>query len=919
MQTSFDRVNLILLGIFTLFLVSSVSAEWNIAVLDQPHSFQNISNASNTVQVIELTDGDGIPINESQLVGDSRIEYEYNNSIRNMEWLNEGYWYADFKLNNTGGHIEYEAEGETESSLIGDSSNEINDSRTFNLGNMSVNLINDFSDPINPENSFDIKVNVTDNESTFEDQANVDLYFTNGTWTSEVYNVNNMDDENNDGVDDHYKNFGLNFDLKYNSEYILHINATNSSNVDYNDSYGTQSMIVETLPEIRGNIVRLNASSGCNQESFFSECERGTEIGTAFNITSSSAENVNLTLELKNSSSGMWKNHSTARLDPEDGFYEGEVVVPDINTSKYDKEFRLHYNASNGGREEIVTRVKDYNDFRIVDKSDAVTSKGSYRVKLEIRKYFTPQLLTTDRILDGLVTIDQPSGETLTSFTISEMDRLESSGHFKNRISVPLDAETGIYDMNVEVTNLYNELKSETFSFNVTEVQQTFNLNDGEEDFEQSIDKTGNHTLNVTLENSVSSQTNISTDISGSVEDITEVNNGNNISLDSEESENVSIRFEIDSVEEYDGEIKFMDESANYNRTLEVDITRPSCSYRNRSICVLGGGLNASSDERGDINRDFTAINFGEKGESYDYSFSLSGNITSHADLGSNETTLNTENDSEIVNMTYTVSSPGFYSGNLEIDNQEDMLEIPVSLDSNVEPTDLNIGLSDSVDLGEVEEGGSASADVEVENTGDVEITGLEISSEDYTVSADSVSISPGSMETVSVDFSDIDSESGDLTVTAEGDSDSTSGTVSVSATLIPDYGAQADEFEQRLIDLDSQVSSDSDQQTELNNVQSSISDLRAAYRQGDYDQAGTLSSQIQNSLDTVEMEIASSEPDPSSPSQPSQPGQNPDEGGGIPILPIAAAIFVILIVGFVGYSSIELEPGDPLYNVLGQ
>jgi len=59
MQSSFDRTALVLLGIFSLFIVSPVSAEWNIEVLDQPYSFENVSNQSNTVQIIELTDGSG--------------------------------------------------------------------------------------------------------------------------------------------------------------------------------------------------------------------------------------------------------------------------------------------------------------------------------------------------------------------------------------------------------------------------------------------------------------------------------------------------------------------------------------------------------------------------------------------------------------------------------------------------------------------------------------------------------------------------------------------------------------------------------------------------------------------------------------------------------------------------------------------
>jgi len=179
------------------------------------------------------------------------------------------------------------------------------------------------------------------------------------------------------------------------------------------------------------------------------------------------------------------------------------------------------------------------------------------------------------------------------------------------------------------------------------------------------------------------------------------------------------------------------------------------------------------------------------------------------------------------------------------------------------------------------------------------------------------MSLSAGSTETVSVEFSDITSESGQITVTAGSDSDSTTETVSVSATVVPDYEEKANELENRIIDLDSRVSSDSEYQTELNNVQSSVSDLRSAYRQGDYERAQTVNTQIENTLDTLGRDIAaSSEPEPSNP-QP-QPGQDSD-GGGMPIVPIAGVIFVVLIASFIGYTSIEFEKGDPLYNVLGK
>lgn len=916
MRTSFESNTLILLGIFTIMLVSPVSAEWQINVLDQPYSFENVSNSSDTVQMIELTDGNSNAINESQLAGDSFVRYKYNGTTSSMEWLTEGYWYTeDLELNNTGGTIEFEAQGETSSSLIGDSVDETNATREFNLGNLSIELINEFDEPIDPQRNFDIQVNVTDMENNmFEDEADVDFYFTNGSWTSEIYNIKNIDDLNNDGQDDHYKNFGLNFDLEYYSTYILHVNATNTTNVGYQNPFGVQSMRVETLPEIIGEIQTLNASSGCDSQSFFAACERGAVIDTEFNITSSTAQNVNLSLELRNSSSGMWEENQTVELDRDNDLFTGQVTVPDINTSAYDTVFKLKYNATDGGREEIVDRVINYRDYKIVDKSDSVTAKGPYNVRLEIRKFFTPQLLENSRIVNGTVNIIQPSGDTLTSFDVEDMERRESSGHFQREIGIPVDAENGIYEMSVEVENIYNRTKVEMFNFNVTEVQQTFILNE-DEDLEETISKTGENHFNITLENRMASETNISTEVTGDIDNFTEVNNGDNISLEAEETRNVSVVFDIGYVDDYEGEIEFMDTNAVYNRTMDIELDSNPCSYRENTVCVLAAGINSSSDERGEIIKDFTVTNYGQMDENYSFSYELSGNITEQAALGNNGTELNTVNDSEEVNITYSVTSPGFYQGLVTVSNEEDEVEIPVSLNSTVEPNDVSIALADTVELDAVEEGGSVTKDMDIENTGDVEIASVEISSQDYSVSADSTSIAPGSTETVTVQFSDISSESGEVIVTAETESDTVTETVDVTATIVPDYRQQADDYERRLIDLDSQVSSDSEYQSQLNNAQSSISELRSAYRQGNYEEAEQINNQVQNTLDTVEMEIAS-QPAPNNPDDEPQTGQTND-GGGFPILPLAIAIFVILLIGFVAYTSIEFEEGDPLYDVL--
>ena len=900
----------LLVALSLVFLTGLASAAWSIDALNTPYSHLDVSDNTSTVQIVNVTDSNSDPVNRTELenADNTAVNYIYpsgGNKVE-MSWLDAGYYYAEFDAESLeGDSVTYEIFDSSADGGTIDSA-----SQTLNFGNMTVDILNDFSSPVKFGKTVKMEVNVTDDfNDTHEDQADVSVYFTNGTWTSQVHSIDNHNDE-----DLYYFNSEVKLPSEPGSDYVIHANATRN-NAGYNDSYGSQSIAFETLPEIQGEIESLNASSGCNNESFFTECQRDAVIETGFNITESDAENVNLSIEIKNRTSGKWEENTTTELTQEDGLYTGKITVPDVNTSEYEKTIRLKYNASNQERTEIVKRDLSYRDFRIVDKSNSVTGPGNYAVKLEIRKYFTPELLENSRIKNSLVQVREPSGDLLTSFTVTDdMERKPDPGHYKRTIDIPVSAEKGIYDMIVEVNNTYDEQKTETFNFNVTDIEKTFEINEGEDDFEKTVDKTGNHSFNVTAENMINAENNISTEVSGEIENFTTVNNGTNISLDAEESENITIEFDVDSVDQYSGEIKFMDEEANYNWTMDVALEHTSCDHREETICVTGDDLNASTDESGDIVKEFTVINFGEKDEEYSVSASLSGNVTSYSSLNESSVDLNTENDSRQVELTYSATAPGFYSGTLSLSNSEDTLDIPVSLDSDVEATDAGISISE-VELGELDEGATVTHDVEVENTGDFEITDVEFSSDTYTVSGSADSIAPGDTETVSVEFSNVESDSGTLEVTGQTGSGEVSASTPVTATVVPDYEARASELEQRLLDLDSRVESDSSLQTELNNLQPTISDIKTAYNQGDYERAQSLYRDASTTLDSVERELASQDQQNNNNANTNQTTDN----GGFPILPLAAAIFVILLVGFVAYTSIEPEEGDPLYNVLGQ
>ncbi len=850
------RVKAAVVAFIFAMLVSLAAATFSINDQDEPLSHDIVSNDTRTLQVVRLTDPQesNDPVNQSELDSNwDSFDWLYNATSGSQEksgemtYLADGYYYANFTANITNGFIEYE--------LKSGSQPEVNESEKINEGNLTVEILNNFTKNYTADNEFDLRVNVTDEwNGTWVNQTWMDasFYVTNGSWTSNVIELGNTVENS------YHKNFGITFPLKPGDTYIVHSNATGEeSKLGTSNLDGSESLIMNTYPAIKGEVAYMNASSGCNNQSFFSKCEYEATVDTGFNVTSASAKSINLTVNLVEKSTGDWHVKEWEKLNESSGLYTGEVELPDVNTTKYEKKYVLRFNASNMQREYLETYNISYKSYSIDSSSSNTAYQGTdYDVKLTFEKPFSFKSLNSSRFENASIDVEKPDNSLLTGFNLSDMDYKSVSGLFKKSVSIPTDATTGgSYEVKVEAFNIYGEKKTHTDGFNVKNTTQTFNHTG---DVEMDIDKTGVYTENVTFWNKINSERNLSVEVDDDISDFTTVNNGDNVILPAGGKKEVELEFNITYVEDKSGDITFNDSETNYEDTIDVDLEAPLCLERNESLCLKESGwINVTQDDYSGTNDSVSLQYLGENNTTVTVDVSVSGAVSSHLDVASSFE-LNSTDDTEEVELDYNATENGTYAGKVSFELDEDTVSIKTALESNAEvaeePESVKTGLSvpSSLDLGTFSSGKTLVETVKLENTGDAEITGIEASSDTFKVISDVSSIDPGVTKTVSLTFQSVESTSGSVEFSGTSDGETVSASMGVEGSL-------------------SQVGTGGESQDD---------------NQTDQPGSGTTT----------------------------PPGQ--DSGGSV--IPLVGALVAVLLVGFVAYTSIEFEKGDPLYNLLG-
>ncbi len=901
------RRRIFLAGMITVFFISTVAAPWKIIDLDRPYSHDRVSVFKDSVQLVRVNDTSTTPPNpvtESEVESsDYNFNFVYNGSTSSMGYFGQGYWYAMFDVNSTGGRIEYQLSSPSE---------EINETEKLKPGNLTVDIVTDFSKRYRAGENITVEVNVTDKwNGTDEEDADVTLYGTNGTWVSSIGKLSY-------GGGIYSKSVLL--PGKSGAEYAIHVNATRSG-APYLNASGSESKILKTF-SLEGQVVDLNTTTlGCNNQSFFTECERDTDIKTAFNMTVSSASSAEVDV-IRDLKTGGWNFVETVSLSNNSGLWTGSFTFPDINTSEYEDKLVLRYNASREGVEYHTYRNMTSRAYTIKDKSDPTAYHGdSYRIKLLFGKYFTLTPLNTTRIKSANVTVKEPDTDYFTSFSLDDMNYRESTGLFRNDIDIPVDAENGTYSLEVDAENLYSEEQSLSSAFTVKPITASFNTSG---DIDEEYNKTGLHEYNLTITNKASGSINVSWTPKGDIENFTTLADGDNIIISGKETKDVEVEFNVTYVEDHEGEIELSDTAGKYNKTIDVDLDAPSCERRNGTLCFRDQEeewLNVTATERGSITRTLTMLYFGEKGTTETVDSNVTSDIADHLSLDPSSFDINISE--ELVALNYSATEPGNFTGMIKFTGEDtgDVLTLRTLLESDVELQEASLNTPASVDLGTFVTGDNVSRQIELNNTGDVVIENFTASSADFQTSILAAEVPSGRTRTVTVTFKNLNTSSGTLVITGQSSLGEVTSTISVTGNMTSDYTDKVESLRQRISNLRSQATTNT-MITRLDDLDQAVDSMESLYEQGNIQQADQRYQEISSDLDNLEQQIGSpSTPDNGTGDQ-NQTGEEPEtnqnQGGGI-LLPLIIGLVVLIIIGFVAYTSIIPEEGEPLFDVLGR
>lgn len=911
-------------------------SNWDMQIMGHPYSFSEVSNGSNGVQVVNLTTNGKI-ITPEQLSGKAQWHFNgtgFNETGGNLTYLRDGLWYMNGLLpTESNGTVTFEAQGITVSDTMADSQGiEVNATRHLIYGNLTVDVLT-FED-LNVSDAYLFNISFSETTSigkikagkevTFEvnvwdafnqqNEANAEVYvwFTNGSWVSEPQEIANYNNNSQ-----YYYNDRVKIPAGTNTTYIAHVNASSGSN--YN---GVESFVFQTHPAIKGYISRINASSRCAPLSMPDSCEPGARIATTLNITAATANKANLTLMLRNAT-GLYP-YSTQRMDKAGSAFTTEFTVPRMNNTKWDDELIVRYNASNEDRSLILTHNITVETFFIRDETDLTAYQGQkFPIEIFFGRPITLDTYPKDMMDNATVTIRDSDSDIFTQFNLSHMTFDNDSGIWTNEITLPANVSNATYTIDVEAYDVYGVRKEldPSSGFRVRNITKSFDFED-----EQSfyINKTGEFTRNISFENLIGSETVIWFNLTGDIADVTSIGNGSNISLPGSSTKDVPFHFNINTVQDYTGNATFYDSSTGFNETMVLTVDAPDCGTRNGTLCTdWSGWMNITTDQRQEISKFVNLYYIGEFNTSTRITTEVTGKAGNYVEVKESNFTLE---DSENITIEFIADRPIDAKGKIVFNGTENetMLVVPTYFTVNVTPLDTNMELSPAeIDFGVVPDGSSFSTSIEVNNTGSLDLSNFSASSDSFTVSIDSGNVSAGETSELALEITGISSESGTIDLSADSRRDSITRGLSVTGTVMPTFDEINSELSQRIRELETSTS-DPTLAQEVSSVNTMISDIQTQMDQENYETALETYNEAQNTLDSLEQQI--NEQNAGSPNNPGNntqnpggsPGDNPNGGGGFPVVLLAVLLFVLLVVGFIAYTSIIPEEGDPLYNVLG-
>ena len=914
--------------IASMFLVANGMAQSNWSVQDVNFDREIVSPNTSTIQVLDIkadvTDTDYPPEGnldptplKPKYLRNFNLTYNYNKTngtTIDLSYWNDK-WIAEIKPNLTkGGNILYSANGTIKSAYqedIENSSQEANITESLEIGDYiiehNIDESNfDESGRVKAGKEFEITVEAFNRSGSSLDPSNIEaeLKFQNSTYSSDPVTVNNA-------LEGKLVNSNVKFPNNPGNSYLMNLEVFNSS--IGSDPNGTATRIINTAPAIDGQVSQFYSENGCSNESMVAECEQDANINMSYEITEAEAETVTTSLYAFNESGRHKLENLTLSQDGDT--FTGELTLPDINTSKYKPKVGFQFNASNRFREHIDRKNVSLTPFIMDGRSSPNAYQGrDYQISVLFRKPYSLDLYNKSRFSNITANVTGSNSNNVGVLTENDMSFSQSEGYVQGDVSITEDDPTGSYELSIDAENIYGDNNSVESGFNVNSVDATF---EAQTELELDIERYEPETFSIDIENLVNSDRNITYDVE-EMEDELEILN-TSIELNAEESDEILVEANLSDLEDQEGEILFQDNDTGYQQSSTIKIDTPECPLRNRNLCVKTESIDAEAIGDETFNRTIDLKNIGNSSKTVNYNVSIQDDISSVLTVESQNSESELEDEKSIDLMFNSTQAQDDLSGRVVINNSRDdeNLVLPVALEYisvdneqeiNIESPQISLGTT-SISLGTIVIGESETRQVEISNNGNFAVNSTTISSNQYTVIAESLEISSDDSETMNIQIEDINSNSGVIDITAENEGGTTTETITVTASPIQNYAERTSELNSRISEL--QTSAGSEYSSNLTNLRTRISEIETEWERGNYEEAESTYNEIDRSLTTLDAQTDTGGPPPQN-----QTNNQNSAGSVLPIL--IAVIIILLVVGFVFFESYIPEEGDPLYNVLG-
>ena len=615
-------------------------------------------------------------------------------------------------------------------------------------------------------------------------------------------------------------------------------------------------------------------------------------------------------------------------FETEDGIYTKEVTINQSTFETGSYTFEVSAKSGIAGGEDSETQV--FSVQKIDFKLDGNETEGktfqrgnTYEMPFNLSKTGSDQMIQPSKIeaSNSNITIykkrEEEDDQAINSLNVTETKFQEwyddSEEKYYPEASFDIDAETGDYYVKMNIS-IAGEWEEEKYNFQVIEQPEVFDLEQSE--IAYSPTTFGNYTKNIGITNLEEEDLDITTSKEETLEKIT-INEGEDITLENDSTNQIELKLNYNNITEYDGEIEFNHTPTETTRNLDLEVQEPVCFQKQETICSkIQENIINTVEETGEQTKSIEILNF--DGES-DVELDLSGNLTDIASLSQSNTTIEGEDQ---INYTIDPLIRGNFTGTLELEKPEtdESLEWEIEAESDITPQDLSATATD-INIGSIGEGSDQETEIEIENTGNQNIEENTIQIEDYgEITNETGQIPRDETRNATIEMQNITEIPSNLDIEISGTSGTETIQTTLSGNIIEDVTENTDQKYSEYRELENQNTEiPIDIQDQIESGKNALDDADLAWENGNYQKAKDKYEEAEETYQTAQTDLQTleQEREQEQQNQDQQQEQQQEDSGSI--LPIIFIIVLILsIAGFVIYSSVELEPGDPLYEYLG-